>query len=206
MAKAAFLGLVLGVSAAAFGNIHITEWMYSGANGEFVELTNVGAVPIDMAGWSFDDDSRLAGTQDLSAFGIVQPGQSVIFTESTVNDFRTAWGLEPSVSIIGGVTNNLGRNDEINIYNGSSQLIDRLTYGDQDFPGSIRTQNASGNPMTPAALGANAVSQWTLSVVNDEYGSYASTGGDIGNPGTCVPEPATLVLMTLVGLAVVRRR
>ncbi|MBN1511185.1 MAG: lamin tail domain-containing protein [Phycisphaerae bacterium] len=179
--------------------------MYSGANGEFVELTNVGAVPIDMAGWSFDDDSRLAGTQDLSGFGIVQPGQSVILTESIAGDFATAWGLS-GVSIVGGISANLGRNDEINIYDGDSHLIDRLTYGDQDFPGSIRTQNVSGNPTTPTVLGANDVFQWTLSAAADSYGSYASAAGDLGNPGTYVPEPTTLVLMTLLGVSVARRR
>ncbi len=205
MARAAFLSLVLGLSTAALGNIRITEWMYSGGNGEFVELTNVGAVPIDMTDWSYDDDSRVAGTESLSAFGIVQPGESVIFTESTSSAFQAAWGLS-GVSIIGEITTNLGRNDEINIYNGNGQLIDRLTYGDQSFPGSIRTQNVSGNPMTPAALGANTVLQWRLSAVGDEYGSYASTGNDIGNPGAYVPEPATLALMTLLGLAAVRRR
>lgn len=201
------LGLVFVLASIvppASAGMYITEWMYSGANGEFVEFTNLGAVPIDMTGWSYDDDSQLPGVFDLSGFGVVQPGQSVIITESTADDFIAAWNLS-GVAVLGGYTNNLGRNDEINLFDAGGQLVDCLTYGDQTFPGTIRTQNVSGNPLTPAALGANDVSQWTLSVVGDEFGSYTSMGGDKGNPGVYIPEPAGLVLLALAGLALRRR-
>ena len=51
-------------SSAQAATIQITEWMYQGAaeKGEFIEFTNMGASAIDMTGWSFDDDSRNAGT------------------------------------------------------------------------------------------------------------------------------------------------
>ena len=160
----------------------ITEYMYSGINGEFVEFTNVCNLPIDMTGWSFDDDSRTPSSQDLSAFGIVQPGESVILTEANADIFRAAWGLCQGVKIIGGLTHNLGRNDEINLYDDQGNLVDRLTYGDVAFPGSIRTQNASGW-VSPTGLGMNDPYAWTLSTVNDSEDSYASTGGDIGSPG-----------------------
>ncbi len=34
-----------------------------------------------MTGWSFDDNHGQPGAFSLSAFGIVQPGESVIITE-----------------------------------------------------------------------------------------------------------------------------
>jgi hypothetical protein len=46
--------------AATPGQVVITEWQYNGS--EFVELTNVGGEPVDMSTYSYDDDSRLAGT------------------------------------------------------------------------------------------------------------------------------------------------
>ena len=196
----------LGLTAAAQADMRITEWAYSASNGEFVEFTNVGAAAIDLTGWSYDDDSRLPGTLDLSAFGIVQPGESVVITESVEADFRAAWGLPASVDVIGEYTNNLGRNDEINLFDIGGNLIDRLTYGDQTFPGSIRTQNFSGNPATPAALGANDPFQWVLAANGDSYGSYFSSFGDVGNPGVYIPEPASLTLLALGGLALIRRR
>jgi hypothetical protein len=74
------------------GQIRITEWMYDGAGGEWVELTNVGGAPVDLTGWSYDDDSATVGVFSLSGFGVVQPGESVVFTEATVAAFRSAWG------------------------------------------------------------------------------------------------------------------
>ena len=162
--------------------IIISEYMYGGANGEFIEFTNVCSQSVDMTGWSFDDDSRVPGSQDLSAFGIVQPGESVILTEAAAESFRTAWGLCEGVKIIGGLTNNLGRNDEINLYDSSNNLVDRLTYGDTAFPGSIRTQNISGW-VSISGAGANDPYAWTLSVVDDTEESFTSAGGDIGSPG-----------------------
>lgn len=214
--------LVAGQAPAA---VVITEWLYhAGHNafgdgaGEFVEFTNIGASAVDFAGWAYDDDSRvsspISGAFDLSAFGIVAPGESVIITELTEAQFRIEWGLVDSgVKILGGYTNNLGRNDEINLYDNGS-LIDRLTYGDQDW-GSIRTQGRSGHAGSAAALGANDSLLWVLSSVGDVEGSWASINGSIGSPGVTsfapvqvVPVPAALPLLVsaLGGLAFMRRR
>jgi hypothetical protein len=204
-ACAAAVALLCG--GRAEGAIRITEWMYSGGSAEFVELTNVGGSPIDMTGWSYDDDSATPGVFSLSDFGIVAPGESVVFTETSPAGFRAEWSLPASVKVLGPYTNNLGRADMINIFDASNALADRLTYGDQAIPGTIRTQNQSGNPMTLAALGADNVAQWELSTVGDVHGSFASANFDVGNPGAfnVVPEPATLALAALAGLAVVCR-
>ncbi len=195
--------LAFGASSARAA-VRITEWMYNGSGagsvGEFVELTNFGPAAVNMTGWSFDDDSRLAGTVSLSAFGVVAVGESVILTDNTDAAFKTTWGLSAATKVIGGNSANLSRNDEINIYNGTT-LVDRLTYGDQNIAGTIRTQAVSGNPLTLAAVGANSVAQWKLAIVGDGYGSIASTPpGDVGNPGkfTLTPEPTTLALAGLV--------
>ncbi len=200
--------LSAGLVNAASANVYITEWMYSGD--EFIEFTNLGAGAVDFTGWSYDDDSRTAGTVSLSSFGTVAAGESVILSESAAADFRAAWGLSASVKVIGGNSVNLGRNDEINLYDEAGDLVDRLTYGDQSFVGTIRTQNASGIPASLAALGANSVSQWQLSVAGDAAGSYLSTSGYIANPGVApVPEPESFAML-LAGLGllgcIARRR
>jgi hypothetical protein len=183
-----------GSSCASFtcpapsgGIIRITEYMYSGSGGEFVEFTNLDVNPIDMTGWSYDDDSNVPGTVDLSAFGVVAPGQSVILAEDTAAVFIADWNLA-GVVVIGGNTTNLGRNDQINLYDGSGALVDRLSYGDQTFPGTIRTQNFSGWPCD-TAIGANNIFDWFLSAVGDPQNSYTSANGDVGNPGTFVLQP-----------------
>ena len=200
----------LALAGSAHANIQITEWMYNGANatGEFVEFTNLGTAPVD-----FDDDSRIPGTVSLSAIGTLAPGASALLVESTAEAFRAAWGLSASVAIVGGNTSNLGRADEINLFDNTGTLVDRLTYGDAVFPGTIRTLNFSGNPGSLEALVPFGVStSWVLAAVGDGLGSYASSFGDVANPGSfalAVPEPGTWALMmagasVLAGLA--RRR
>lgn len=163
--------------------LRITEYMYDGPDGEFVEFTNVGDSPADMSGWSFDDDSNAAGTVSLGAFGTVQPGESVLFTDSTAVAFRTAWNLCSAVKVIGGNTVGLGRADQINLYDGVGQRVDRLTYNDQTIAGSIRAKDKSGW-VSAAGLGTDQILQWTLSASGDSEASRSSTGGAIGSPGS----------------------
>ena len=114
------------------------------------------------------------------------------------------------MKVIGGNTQNLGRADEINIYDAANMRVDWLTYDDQgtgDVDGP-RTQGVSGNPMTLAAPGAHKAVQWQLAVAGDAYGSYNSVGNDIGNPGVflLVPEPSAMALALWAAAVAWKRR
>ena len=212
---------VLSGASSSQAAMRITEWMYQGATtvdpedplneaGEFIEFTNVGAAAIDMTGWTYDDDSRdPAQGFDLSPFGVVLPGESVVITDWSGPLFRNAWGLGAEVKVIGFSAPGLGRNDEINLYDSNDLLVDRFTYGDQNIPGSLRTRGFSGNiPVT--ALGANDALAAVESVVGDAFGSFQTSRG-LGNPGSypssVIPEPSTTVLLVIAGagLAYCRR-
>lgn len=196
--RSARIALLCGATGVGFAqSVTITEWMYSGSTpvgGEFIEFTNTGSEPVDMTGWSFDDDARQPGAFDLSGFGVVMPGESVVLTEDPAEDFRAEWGLGPEIRIVGDLGlkagNNIGRNDEINLYDAQGELSDRLTYGDEDFPGSIRTRWVSGNPALSGALGANDVYQWVYAEVGDLQGSWLNAAGDRGSPGVFVMPPS----------------
>src|SRR5262245_12628751 len=104
---------IVGFATSVNAQMRITEYQYTGGDitSEFIEFTNVGGASIDMTGWSFDDSDHTDGPHtDLSAFGVVVSGQSVILCEATAAGFRTAWGLAGSVAVIGANLNNLGRN------------------------------------------------------------------------------------------------
>ena len=90
--------LCLGSTAHAASNVAITEWMYNGS--EFIEFTNLSGAAIDLSGWSFDDDSRTAGTVSLSDFGTLAAGETVILAEDDAATFRTKWSLASGVKVI----------------------------------------------------------------------------------------------------------
>jgi hypothetical protein len=163
--------------------LRVTELCYSAADGEFVELTNVSGLPLDLSGWSFDDDSAKPGTLDLSAAGVLDVGESICITDAPSADFRTAWGM-PAGSIVLGDNDvaKLGRNDTAHVFDSRGLLRDVLRYGDQDFPGSPRSQGASLQSCNQAH-GQDQVYAWTLSTVSDHFGSVSSAGGDVGTPG-----------------------
>jgi hypothetical protein len=165
------------------GLMRITEYQYNGS--EFVELTNVGGLPVNMTGWSFDDNSRTAGSFPLDAFGSVAGGESVIIAEAAAPAFRSLWNICDGIKVIGGNSQNLGRSDEINIYDNSGTLIDRLTYNDQGSSPQGGPRTDVNSAWVPAsAMGNNTHINWVLSSVGDVEGSFAaSSGGFTGSPG-----------------------
>lgn len=175
----------VSVNAAPSGQIRITEFAYNGSGtaNEFIELTNVGNAPIDLTGWSFDDNTRVAGSFSIGAFSIVQPGESVVIAEAPAATFRTAWYLPTTVKVVGSNNQNLGNGDEINIYDASNTLVDRLTYLSSSAGGSTVFTNGVSAWTAQANLGTNSIAGWVLSTVNDAQNSYTSADGNIGSPG-----------------------
>jgi predicted extracellular nuclease len=207
MKRFVVVSLVMFLAQVASADMVISEWMYSGTDGEFVEFTNIGPDPVDMTNWSYSDsDAEPGDVAFLDVFGVVEPGESVILTEAEPSSFRGAWGLGADIKIFGPNTNsNLGRNDQINLYDSVDNLIDQLSYGDETYPGTPRTQYRSCNIPPTDYDYTVAQTTWVLAEVGDVYGSWVSSGGDVASPGIVIPEPTTLVLAALCGLMIARR-
>ncbi|GAB3600295.1 lamin tail domain-containing protein [Microbacterium tumbae] len=167
-------------AAESTGQIRITEWEYNGS--EFVEFTNLDTVSVDLAGWSFSDSGAAAGDVDLSAAGVVAPGESFLLSEESAAAFRAEWDLPDSIAVVGGNGTNLGRSDAINLYDAADALVDTLTYGDQDGRGP-RTDTASAWPSEEGLIGADDAAGWTRSTVGDAEGSWTSASGYVASPG-----------------------
>ena len=214
---------VAGLATAdASAQVNVTEWLYQGRmttssastdGGEYVEITNTGTTPVDFTGWSFDDANPVAGTIDLSGFGVVQPGESVIISDGLVDvaAFRDNWNLAPTVKVISSGAVGFGRGDEYNLFNSFGTLVEKFAYSDETYPGTVRARaavgdNGSGNIPLSELGSLTATTGMPKSFIGDSFGSYASDLGEIGNPGLyVVPEPATLGA-AVAGLAMLVRR
>jgi predicted extracellular nuclease len=99
--------ILLTATHASASGVFITEWMYSGTDGEFIEFTNLSGSAVDFTGWSYSDNAQVPGAVPLSSFGFVAAGESVIITEADAAAFRTAWGLAATVQVLGNNTVNI---------------------------------------------------------------------------------------------------
>ena len=221
--SAAALAIATCAIQSASAGVFITEFNSTSSvgNNEFVEFTNTGSSAVDMTGWSEDDSGATPNKSghSLSAFGMLQPHESAIFTEADPNAFRTFWwgsvaAAPAGLKIIGPYTNdNLSSSaDAVTLFDGSGTLVDRL-----DYPGTPAGGAAAGvtrNPGSASALGILGVgknSLWINSTSGDAFGSFAAAGNAnlIGNPGSYpVPEPASIVLVILgaIGAAILGRQ
>ena len=96
IAGLAMTGAMLWATVSTAGSVYITEFNSNSGDGlkyEYVEITNTGNTPANMAGWSEDDSTRRPNHTDhiLSGLGTLAPHESAIFTEATPTDFRIYW-------------------------------------------------------------------------------------------------------------------
>lgn len=225
------------VASTATAQVRITEFMSEGqgdilsGNGgrrqrEFFEVTNLGAASVDASSWSYNDNNTNDPISWGPSIGTILPGESIVFTQMSVADFRTYWNLPASIRVFSFLQlSNLGNADTINIYNSFTQdattLVDTLSY-----TADARGSGVSRNRPWDGGTGQYLNSAWVISAVPDIFQSYLApspTGFppnfpdpsgpwnqadyiDLANPGTYVPEPSSAVLLFAGVVATLRRR
>lgn len=134
------LAAMAASTVASQAQLKVTEIMYTGLFGEFIEVTNTGSALTNISNFSFDDSSAVPGTVPFPAVALAN-GQTVIITEVSATIFNQAWYTEPTTDpvianapvIIANNDQNLGRADTVYIFN-SSSIQDQVTYNDQASP------------------------------------------------------------------------
>jgi predicted extracellular nuclease len=181
-------------------DVYITEVMYTGLFGEFIEVTNTVSATVDLNGWRFDDSSAsfAAGTVLFSSATVLGLNETIVITEVSEAVFVQAWftdaGVTPPaglVAIFENNSNNLGRSDEVNIYENGGTLVDKLTFNDQAASGTNpkgpRTEEFSAVPGVSTVLGDNIFKNWVLSAVGTgnawKAGAANPVPGSVGSPG-----------------------
>jgi hypothetical protein len=181
-------------------DVYITEVMYTGLFGEFIEVTNTGTAPVDVDGWKYDDSSQsfAAGTVLFTGSTILNQNDTFVITEVSAAVFTQAWFTDSGTTLPTGLvaiyennSDNLGRSDEVNIYASGGTLVDRLTFNDQATTGSDakgpRTEEFSAVPGPLTVLGDNKFKNWLLSAVGTgnawKAGAAAPVPGPVGSPG-----------------------
>ena len=151
-------------------------------DGDWFEVTNYGTTAVDMAGFSWDDDSRDSGNHYISTSFTVNAGESVIFLdEHSINGaaWLTTWRQDSTLKIVftddfGGIDfSGLGKGgDEVNLYDADSNLVSRAAYSSSVDGYSVEFDTL-GNVIGNAVDGVN--------------GAYTSNFGDVGSPGNQNP-------------------
>jgi plastocyanin/DNA/RNA endonuclease YhcR with UshA esterase domain len=150
----------------------------SAINEDWFEITNYGSSSVDLAGFSWDDNSWNPGTVVFPSVSIA-PGEAIVVAQiDSANEaaFRAAWNLGPWVQVL------------VN----------------QDFATAQPSFSASGDGVVLFDTSATAIevcrAEYTLALAGFSVefdtactylgnaavgvrGAYASTGSDVGSPG-----------------------
>lgn len=168
---------------------------------DYWELTNFGTAPVSIAGYKWDDNSRLATDPEavtIPAGATVEVGESVIFTAMPAADFRAWWGLSSKVKVFSAPSPGLGSGDGIALFDASGAEVFYFSYAANGFTRSDGTPNPVGH--AGVAAGATSTSDALIydpnfSITSPRYtyangtnfGSFtAAIGTDRGSPGTAV--------------------
>ncbi|MCX7835779.1 MAG: lamin tail domain-containing protein [bacterium] len=164
--------------------IVITEIMYNPGTpadpqGEWFEIYNSTNAPIDLQGWTFNDNSA---RDTIRTSFVIQPGQYRVFAYNV--DTLATYGITAHFDYVNGIQLANGT-DRIVIYNANGEMVDSVTYsGTAPWPVSMNGRSIS---LIDPSLDNTLPTSWEYSPVlmaNGEYGSpgLPHLGGDTTPP------------------------
>ncbi|MCR9155118.1 MAG: lamin tail domain-containing protein [Croceimicrobium sp.] len=168
--------------------LYISEVMPSSnlsapVDGDWFEVRNAGMNPVNISGYSWDDNSRGAGTHTVTTM-MIPAGGSALFVDvadADVSAWEAEWKQAGQGLIIlnrdsefNGFSGLSGTEDEVNLYDDEGRLISFVAYGSGDVNAGFSLEfDMNGSLVGSSVDGTN--------------GAYSSVGGDVGSPGDQAP-------------------
>ena len=213
-----FVGTLALLSLASSANaaLLITEVMYDPAGGnehEYVELFNSGNSTIDLTGYTLSDDPGQASPNTFTLpGGSIDPGDTALLVRIDTSarllvNYQNAWGAGLNFIEVNPWPVFTNSGDTVALFDPSNTQIAAVNYRSSNgFPSS--NDSASIAILDPSAPNPYDASNWGLSVdgVDGARFGNAPRAGDLGSPGFVVPEPTTLAILMMGGLALTRRQ
>lgn len=147
-------------------------------NGDWFEVTNYGSTAVDLAGFSWDDNSWNAGTVVFPSI-TVAPGEAIVVAQiDAANEaaFRSTWNLGPWVQVL--VNEDFTTAQPAFSANGDGVAL---------FDTSATPIEICRAEYTAALAGFSAEFDTACTYLGNASvgvrGAYSSTGGDVGSPG-----------------------
>jgi hypothetical protein len=146
---------------------------------DWFEITNYGTAAINLAGFSWDDNTNVAGTSVFPSINVA-PGEAIVVwsgTSANESAFRTRWIMHPSTQIIlasqltGAFQNLSSSADAVVLYDTSATAVEicNAIYNSTLAGKSVEFDTANAVLLGNAAVGVR--------------GAWASLGNDVGSPG-----------------------
>jgi uncharacterized protein YjiK len=162
---------------------------------DWFEVTNTGALPVDLAGWRVDDNSNDFGAAvPLRGVASIPPGKSAVFIEGAADgstdailraSFATAWAGSPTlpagflVGFYGGSGVGLSTGgDGVNLFDSAGNRVTGVSFGASTT--GFTFDNAAGLGATSLPL--PTISTLSIAGVNGAF--LAADGVETGSPWT----------------------
>ncbi|MDA0741961.1 MAG: lamin tail domain-containing protein [Bacteroidetes bacterium] len=150
-------------------------------NADWFEIYNYGDSAVDLSGYSWDDESEIAGTSTFPSV-TVQPGEAIVVLDDVAANkdaFLAEWKLYAgSVTIVA--------NDEL-----TGSFPNLSQNGDAVFLYDANGAELASGIYTAATAGFavefDTTGTFTGDAVDGTNGAYTSLEGDVGSPGNLTP-------------------
>lgn len=168
----------------------VSPWSSSGSSytADWFEITNLGGEPVDLTGWTMDDNSNdFASSVALAGVSALAPGCSAVFLEGNstkVTAFEASWfgasvpsGLAIGTYSGGGVGLSTG-GDSVNLFTSAGDRITGVSFGISTTGRTFDNTDGIGS----ASLPLPAITELSTPGTNGAF--VAAAAAETGSPGT----------------------